>query len=496
MREERPEAGWLLSIFRTGRWYLFSSVSTKVLALLTLTILTHKLSPAEFGALNALVALTQALPIVVSLYLDAALARMYHDDRGSRHQLATLFSSVFWFVLAWGSVSLVAFSLLYARLTVDLTSVPLAYIWIATIPVLLLQLAQLGMMFLRQSFEARTVAKIEVLGALIGVVATYGMVMVLSEGVLGRLVAIAMSAVYGFAYVAWHFAKAQLLVFRFDKRKLKACLVYSIPLLPNLAAGWIAGASDRLIIAKYVDLEAVGLYSLAVTIASLLYVVQDAVTQVTGVKTQIGMQRDRKRTLHMIGELSIVMWGAMLFVNYCAVAYSVQVVQIFTGEGYLSAAGLIGACGFIYVLSPQNRILQDIIGFNKKTWIISSGALIMAACSLALNFYLIPRYGYVAAPYVFIVSTLAQTAWLYAWVNHFEKLKLRWGKVVLALTVFLLFVYVDREQLTVANSGFLLKLIATGIYAAITWFFLRSSLSVLKSEAHDSTQSDVNHEFH
>lgn len=496
MRDEQAMSGWLLSIFRSGRWYLLSSVMTKVLALLTLTMLTHKLSPAEFGALNALVALTQALPIVLSLYLDSALARLYHDDQVSRFQLATLFSTVFWFVLAWGSASLVAFSLLYARLTVDLASVPLAYLWITTIPVLLLQLAQLGMMFLRQSFQAKTVTKIEVWGALIGVVTTYGLVMMLEAGVLGRLVAIALSAIYVFSYVVWHFVKARLLVFRFDKRKLKAALVYSIPLLPNLVAGWIAGTSDRLIIAKYVDLEAVGLYSLAATIASLLYVVQDAVTQVTGVKTQIGMLLDRKRTLHMIGELSIVMWVAMLFVNYCAVAYSVQVVQIFTGKGYLSAAGLIGVCGFIYVLSPQNRILQDIIGFNKKTWIISSGALIMAACSLALNFYLVPRYGYVAAPYVFIAATLAQTAWLYVWVNQFEKLKLRWGKAVLALTVFLLFVYVDREQLPVADGGLLLKIMVTGIYAAITWCFLKPSIDVLKSEAHAPMLSDGNHEFH
>lgn len=481
MNEQRPAAGWLSSIVRTGRWYLLSSVATKALGLLTLMILTHSLSPAEFGALNALVALTQALPILLSLYLDSAVARLYHDYHGRRRQLAALFSTVFWFVLAWGGVSLVVFSVLSSRLAVDMASVPLAYVWIATIPVLLLQLAQLGMMFLRQSFEARTVTKIEVWGALLGATATYILVAMLEEGVLGRLVAIALSSAYVFLYVTWHFAKARLLVFRFDKRKLKACLVYSIPLLPNLVAGWIAGTSDRLIIAKYVDLDAVGLYSLAATIASLLYVVQDAVTQVTGVKTQVGMTLDRERTLHMIGELSIVMWVVMLFVNYCAVAYSVQVVRIFTGAGYLGAAGLIGACGFIYVLSPQNRILQDIIGFNKKTWIISSGALIMAVCSLALNFYLVPKFGYIAAPYVFIVATLVQTAWLYVWVNRFEKLTLHWGKAALAFAVFLLFVFADQMQAQVADGGLVIKLLATATYAVITWRLLAPSMKALKS---------------
>jgi O-antigen/teichoic acid export membrane protein len=482
MSEERSASGWLSSIVKTGRWYLLSSVVTKVLALFTMTMLTHKLSPTEFGALNALIALTQALPILLSLYLDSALARLYHDDQATQYQLATLFSTVFWFVLMWGGVSLMAFSLLSIQMAANIAAVPLEYVWIATIPVLLLQLAQLGTMFLRQSFRARMVTKIEVWGALIGVAVTYGLVVVMGEGVFGRLVAIMLSAAFVFAYVVWYFIKTDLLVFRFDMSKLKECLGYSVPLMPNLVAGWIAGTSDRLIIAKYVDLESVGLYSLAATIASLLYVVQDAVTQVTGVKTQVGMLTDRKRTLQMVRELSIVMWVAMLFVNYCAVAYSVQVVQLFTGAGYLGAAGLIGTCGFIYVLSPQNRILQDIIGFNKKTWIISSGALLMAVCSLALNFFLIPMFGYIAAPYVFIVATLTQTVWLYVWVNKFEKLTLSWGKAVLALGIFFLFVYWDHVKSQVVDASFPLKLLATAVYAVITYRLLAPSLRVLKCD--------------
>ena len=477
MSEEQRLPDWLSSIISNGRWYLLSSVTTKALALLTLIILTNSLPPAEFGALNALVALTQALPIVISLYLDSALARLYHECRTDWRKLASLYSTVFWFVLAWGCASLVAFYLLVNWL--GAATVPLAYLWIALVPTLLLQLAQLGMVFLRQSFESRAITRIEVWGAIIGAAATYLFVNIWGEGVLGRLWAIALSSTYVCAYVIWLFAKARLLVFQFDRRKLEECLLYSLPLLPNLVAGWIAGASDRLIIARYVDLEAVGLYSLAATIASLLYVVQDAVTQVTGVKTQVGMATDRRRTLHMIGELSVVMWVVMLFVDYCVIVYSVQIVQIFTGKAYLGAAGLIGVCGFIYVLSPQNRFLQDLIGFNKKTWIISSGALIMAISSLGLNFYLVPRFGYIAAPYVFIAATLAQTAWLYGWVYRFERLTLHWVKGVGAFAVFLGFVFV--EQMT--SGDLVIKILATALYALVTYSLAAPNIKDLRGDA-------------
>lgn len=484
MAEETHGPNWISSIIRNGRWYLLSSVATKALALLTLTILTRSLSPAEFGALNALLALTQALPIILSLYLDSSLARLYHDYRSDRRQLAALFSTVFWFVLAWGGASLAVFSMLSTRLAADMASVPLAYLWLATVSTLIMQLAQLGLIFLRQSFESQTVTMIEVRGAVLGAAGTYLLVSMWSGGVIGRLWAIALSSSYVFAHVVWHFAKARLLVLRFDRSKLRECLLYSLPLLPNLAAGWITGTADRLIIAKYVDLEAVGVYSLAASIASLLYVVQDAVTQVTGVQAQAGMVIDRQRTLRMLSELSIFMWVSMLFVNYCAVAYSVQLVRIFTGSGYLGAASLIGACGFIYVLSPQNRLLQDIISFNKRTWIISSSALIMAMCSLALNFYLVPTFGYIAAPYVFILATAFQTAWLFGWVCRFEKLTLQWGKAALTLVLFLGFVALDQT----ADRGVAIKVLVTGVYAAVTYVLLLPSIKMLKG-AHSSGRS-------
>jgi O-antigen/teichoic acid export membrane protein len=190
------------------------------------------------------------------------------------------------------------------------------------------------------------------------------------------------------------------------------------------------------------------------------------------------MTLDRKQTMYMISELSIVMWAVMLFVDYCAIAYSVQVVQLFTGKGYLGAATLIGACGFIYVLSPQNRILQDIIGFNKKTWIISSGALIMALCSITLNFYLVPKLGYIAAPYVFIASTAAQTIWLYVWALKLERLQLHWGKAGVAFIIF--FCFVILSEVILEDYELFTKLLVTAIYSIITYLLIEPNLRALK----------------
>ena len=467
---------WLAVIVSNGRWYMLSSVVTKFMALGTMTILTRNLSQAEFGAVNAVVASTQVLPILMSLCLEAALARLYHDYEGRVDQQAALFSTTCLFVLVWGGVTLIGSFAVFAAGGLGMAMLPVAAFWLAAVPVLMQQLAQFGLVYLRQGFQAWHVARTEMLAAFIGLAMTYVLVAGEGLGLVGRLWAIAGSSAFMFVAMGWHFYRRGLLRLQVDRVLLAQGLGYSLPLLPNLAAGWIAGMADRLIIARYSSLEAVGIYVLAASVAQLIYVVQDAVTQVTGVQTQAGMARDRSGTLHMLTELSLVMWLVMLFVDFCAAAYALPVVRLFTGGGYDAAAPLVGICGFIYVLAPQSRLLQDLIGFNKRTWIISSGAVLMAVCSLGLNLLLVPVLGHVAAAYVFVAATLIQAAWLYAWVRRFEPLQLRWGRMALALGLF--------AACMVANSGGLLawpaKFALTAAYGAVTWIMVAPAIRRLR----------------
>jgi len=471
---------WLTSIIKNGRWYFVSSVASKSLALVSLKIVTHGLSPAEFGSLNTLIALTQALPIFLSIYLDTAIGRIYHDYADSKEMLSRLFSTIYWFVVVWGTGVVVVFSIYVAHFALFDDNIDVSLLWIASIPMLLLQLSQMGIVYMRQSFQAKQVTMIEAGGAFAGVIATYILVTILKEGVLGRLIAIGLASAFGFLLVTIHFWRAGLLRFRFSPAMLRACLIYSIPLTPTLAAGWIAGNSDRLIISKYTDLESVGLYSLAASIASLLYIVQDAVTQVTSVTSQSGMIRNREQTLKMVSELSYLLWVVMLFVNFGVMAYSELLVRIFSGDRYMGAAALIGVCGFTYVISPQVRVLSDLIAYNKRTWVLSSGAIIMALCSLVINFYFVPQFGYEAAPFALVGATFAQAAWLYFWVYRMEKLHLPWLKAIGALVIFAIFFEINRQIPWVGLTSMAAKAIPTLAYGVITFYLASASLRILR----------------
>lgn len=434
--QEIHNVSWLKLVWAKGRWYLVSSLFTKGLNLLLLPLYTRYLSPSGFGELNTLLSMVQILAIAISLYLDAAFARYFHEYKYDHERLRALFSTAYWFVLGWGT-----FVLLVTLSTVPywvrhFASVPMNYIVLAFVPALFAQIAQLGLVFLRQSLDTRRTTALDIAAAVISTAVTVPLLVVWHWGVQARLVGLIFPAVFLFLYYTWYFRSRGLLGPVFEIPLLQECLVYSIPLIPNVASGWISGMSDRLVLAKYADMSAVGLYSLAASLATLLYVLQDAITQVTCAATMSGLVKDRVATIGKLEKLSFVLWGIMLTADLGLAAFSREFVWVFTTKAYADAAAVVGIYALVYVLAPQYRIFSDIISYHRKTWVISTAAVLMAVLSLLLNLALVPRFGYISAAYTFVLATLVYTAWIYFWCRRYEAISLPWTRMATLLLAF------------------------------------------------------------
>lgn len=464
---EIHKTGWVRLIIAKGKWYLLSSVFTKGLGLLLLPVYTRYLSPADFGILNSLQAVAQLLPIFMSLYLDAAFGRFYHEHKRDPRRLKLLFSTVYWFVVVWGGIVL-AVTLATAPFWISqFVEVPYYYIVLAFVPALFLQIGQLGVVFLRQSLDSRRTTFLDVSTAIISIAITIPLLVKWEMGVLARLIGSVFPALFLFGYYTWFFSKRGLLGKIWDASILKQCLIYSVPLIPSIASGWIVGMSDRLILAKYANAEAVGLYSVAMTFSSLLYLIQDAVTQVTGAASISGLVQDKAATLKKIAQISLFLWAMMLTSDLAVILFSPEIIATFATKAYANASTVIGVCGFAYVLSCQYRIFSDIVSFHKKTWVVSSAGLIMAGSSLGLNLFLVPRWGYYAAAYTFAISVFMYTAWIYFWARRYEQVEVLWIRMTILVAAFFLGCWLSAlfdgiTFLNLLSKLFIIVLFATG----------------------------------
>ena len=90
---------------------------------------------------------------------------------------------------------------------------------------------------------------------------------------------------------------------------------------------------------------------------------------------------------------------------------------------------MIAILASIYVISGLYRVFSTVVSFHKKTWIISSAAILQALVNIVLNFIFIPLFGMYAAAWSSLLSLVGYLAWIAYWSQRLEPVKLPWKTV-------------------------------------------------------------------
>lgn len=471
------KGSWLKTILKHGKWYMFSSLLTKGIGFFLLPIYAKYLTTEDYGILTSLNSLTRLLPIFISLYLDSAFGRFFHDIKDNKKQLRELYSTIFWFVLSWGSIIVlisIIISFFWFEKVFNLDAIPLIFFLFLT--PLFSQLVTLGIVFLRQELKSKITTILEFFLALVGGGTTVVFLVIFDWGVSSKIFGAFIASFIILCFLVFYFIKSNVLVFTFDFKILKKSLIFSIPLIPNIAGGWIAGLSDRLVIAAYDGFDSTGVYGFAAQIALILYVIQDAMTQVQGPISISGLISDKERTLQNILKSSYFMWSFMLLVCFGSYLFSKEFVIIIGRNRFIDSYRYIPILGMAYVISTQNRIFTSIIVFYKKNWIISSAGITSAILNLLLNIILVPRFGAISAAYATIGSTFSYVCWILFWANKLEPMRIRFRYYIVPIIIFLGLIYISSNIITskeVSLGIFFIKLLILSLIAGIFTFICK-----------------------
>jgi O-antigen/teichoic acid export membrane protein len=475
------EQSWFKSILIHGKWYLLSSFFSKGISLILLPVYTRYLTPTDYGILNSLGAVSALLPIFISLYLDAAFGRFFHDKKKDHQALQELFSTIYWFVAIFGFL-VVFFTILSSNWWLgSFLKVPVwPYAFLAFIPPLFLQLGSLGIVFLNQSLLAKQTTIIQISSTMVTVVITLPLLIVLKLGLMARLIGGFSASLFLFSFYTIYFYKKDLLKLKFSKSLIMACLTYSIPLIPNIAGSWVAKLSNRLVIAKYVNLRAVGIYSLAANVSLLMYVMQDAITQVQGPISMSGLVHDKVKTKVKIAKFSLFLWGFMLLAHLGLYLFSKEILYFMADKEYFEAYKIIPYIGFTYVLLSQYRLFTTVISYHKKMWIVSTAGILMAFLNLGLNLVFVPIYGYKAAAITTVISMSAYSFWIFFWSQKLDRINLYYRRMFAILfiyssSIFLIQYFIMNKNITLIYFSF--KVI---IYSTVTILFYYLIIKVYK----------------
>ena len=257
-------SGYLRRLATTGAAYTAASIDSKLIAVALLPLYTRYLTKADYGAAEVMFAAVVTASIFVRLGLIEALLRFYYkDDEDPARVVSTSFAALFWVSTAAALIALpfaapISEALLAGHSAPDLARISIGGLWVLTMFEFLLTLFRL-------EERARAYFVTTMLSVVAAIVLTVVLVVGQGEGARGLLLG---SYASGAAFVLgliW--VQRRRLSLWIDRALLRRLMRFGLPTMPAELSLYMLNFVDRLILARSVDLAAVGLYSLAAKFA-------------------------------------------------------------------------------------------------------------------------------------------------------------------------------------------------------------------------------------
>lgn len=412
-----------VSLFRVGHGfrvrnaviYVISNGLQRGSTVIVAPILLGKLTVAEYGVYGLLLTVYTLGPALLSLGLYGATGRFYFDakDDDERHRITSAL------VIAHAVTVVVITGLLDAILSTSISSIggiPYIYFRLILWAAAASALYEGSAAYWRAAERPMSVAIAGMASVFCSTAGMTGLLFLTNlrlEGVLiglglgqGAVSLTMLALVIREVGVSWN---APL---------LRAALVFSLPLIPHFLSGWLLRAADRWILDYYRSQSEVGVYFLAMQLASLISLVMFSTNDAIGPRL-LARFRDH-------GKQGAQAFHARVFPLYLLTASALAAGAILVGplavrivsHGKITHVSLlmsILACGFVastlYV--PFSNAFFALKTTQRLFLLTASSAVL----SFVLNLLLIPMWGAVGAASSLLIAYVALMS-MAMWFAH------------------------------------------------------------------------------
>jgi len=269
----------------------------------------------------------------------------------------------------------------------------------------------------------------------------------------------------------------------FDSKILKKGLFFSLPLVPAILGNWIIVLGDRYMIAYFMDTAAVGIYSLAYSLVTLI--ISIGAVAIIIIYPYIAEAWNKKRNHYTLFNISLKY--VLLLVVPSIVGLFVmkgQIITLVSGIAYLPAVPLIS----ILVMYPLLALIIELFYKNlllrNKTKIIGIVYLFGAVLNVMLNLWLIPKIGiygaavstittYLVMFVIIVVVSRGHFSWDYKYLSI--------GKILVASTIMGIVVYAINPQIAIIKIlTIILGIIIYGLLLFLFNIFVRKEIDIMK----------------
>lgn len=414
----------------------------KLTIIITLPILTLKMTKVDYGTYDLIITLVSLLLPATTLQIQSAAFRFLIDYRNDEKKQKEIITSIIVFVIM---ISLCILTILFFCLRKQKMYIRIIITIYYLFDIILIVLQQIirglgkNILYTITSIVTSVVSTILIGVALIG----------LNLGLFGAICSLAIATFVGIIIVLFSGIKKKFDIKYFSWKQIKKMLAYSWPMVPNNLSGWILSLSDRIVITMFIGLEANAIYAVANKIPNLLTTAKSTFNFAWQENASLALNDDNKDIYYnkvfddvlriFLGIMAILI-GVSPYLFYILIkgdyedAY-IQMLILFFGMFFSCIASFIGG---IYIA-------------HMKTKSVGITTIIAAVCNLLIDLLLIKKIGIYAGSISTLFSYLFLMIYRMIDVQKFQKIKIDLKLFLLSLSFLIIMTIICFMQNIVWN---------------------------------------------
>lgn len=377
-------------------------IGAALLGVITLPLLSWWYTPEALGQLSMLQTILSFAVVLLSLGLDQALMREYHEHPQTKELLwVTLLPGL----IILSLIALMSLSLFPTAISQALFALPSTAL---SVGVLLLILSSYLLRYLNVMQRLREQSALFALSQvspkaflLLG----FGIALLLNSAhdfyslfaIQAAALLLSFALFAALSHAVWRGLWAQKL----DTALLKKTLVYSLPLMFGGLAFWALSSLDRVMLRSHASLSELGIYAVAGSFAAataLLSNIFNTLWAPTVFKWVAAGEHQAQLGKITAQVLAVVMLLA------CLMALAVPVVPFFLPAAYHNIAVLILLCSLPALFYVLTELMGVGIAISRKTLLALACAVAAFGLALLLYWFWIPKYGAMGAAYAKLLA--------------------------------------------------------------------------------------------
>jgi O-antigen/teichoic acid export membrane protein len=418
--------GQMTRLARHSVIYGVGGLVSRFVAVLLLPLYTRYLTPADYGAVETLIALAAILATVLRVGIASAFFRFYFDSDDPAYRLRVVRTS-FWFTMGMATLGLVLGLALADQISEAFFGTDDRATLVRASFVLLWAQMNYEQMTSLFRVEERSVAFVcaSLAHLALTVAGTVVFVVVLGWGATGVVAGNMVSTLIVWAVLLAY--RREQLGLTMDRPLLRQMNKYGLPLMPSMLALWVLNFGDRLFLVKLTDAEEVGLYSIGVRIASAMVLLLTAFRRAWPAFAYSIEDDEEARSTY-----AYVLTYLMFIASWTALGLGLLapwLVRLLATPDFYDAADVVPLLAFGAVAFAGFVVSSVVLGRTKRTqfnWVVTGSA---AAVSVTLNLVLIPEYGMVGAAIANVCALTAMFFGITWWSQRVFWVPYQWRRV-------------------------------------------------------------------